>query len=228
LEKIPETNIIIFNSISHDKRWKLYKILIKKADKVENFSTESEYDLIQNLEKKYSKKISKAWISEIIKYKSKNYTKIISELEKLFITYDFIDEKIIRENIIPELDESIFVFIDNILSANIKLILKNLEIILANSNIYQFYNWLLANLRNTVYIWKFKKLKIPEAEIVNKLKLWNKAFLVRKNYKLSYEQLEKLYFDLIEIDWKMKTWKLIWTEEKDFIFELKKVFMKNI
>jgi DNA polymerase III delta subunit len=77
---------------------------------------------------------------EIIKYKSKNYTKIISELEKLFITYDFIDEKIIRENITPELDESIFVFIDNILSANIKLVLKNLEIILSNSNIYQFYN----------------------------------------------------------------------------------------
>jgi hypothetical protein len=59
LEKIPETNIIIFNSISPDKRWKLYKILIKKADKVENFSTESEYDLIQNLEKNILKKFQK-------------------------------------------------------------------------------------------------------------------------------------------------------------------------
>ncbi len=228
LEKIPETNIIIFNSVSPDKRWKLYKLLIKKADKVEEFSTENEYDLSKNLAKKYGKKISRGGINEIIKYKTKNYTKIISELEKLFITFDFVDEGIIREYIIPELDESIFVFIDNILASNIKLVLKNLKIILANSNIYQFYNWLLANLRNTVYIGKFKQLKIPDSEIVNKLKLGNKAFLVKKNHKLNYKKLEKLYLDLIEIDSRMKTGKLIWTEEKDFIFELEKILIKNI
>ena len=228
LEKIPETNIIIFNSTSPDKRSKFYKQIIKKADKTEEFSTSSEYDLISNLEKKYSTKISRAWIVEIIKYKTKNYTKIISELEKLFITYDFVDEKIIKKHIIPELEEIIFVFIDNILDSNLKLVLKNFKIILNNSNIYQFYNWLLANLRNTVYIQKFKKLKIPKSEIVNKLKLWNKAFLIDKNYKLNYKKLEKLYLDLIDLDWKMKTGKLIWTSEKEFIFWMEKIFIENL
>lgn len=228
LDKIPETNIIIFNSSSADKRTKFYKNLLKKADKLENFSTSSEFDLIKNLEKKYSSKISRNGLNEIIKFKWKNYSKIILELEKLFITYDFVDEKIIREHIIPELEESIFTFIDNVLWNNLVLVLKNFRIIIWNTNVYQFYNWLLANLRNTVYIGKFKKLKISQVEIVNKLKLWNKAFLVWKNYALNYEKLEKLYFDLIDLDKKMKSWKLIWSSEKEFVFSMEKVFIENL
>jgi len=228
LDKIPENNIVIFNSINPDKRTKFFKILKEKSDKIEEFYINSPEKIINFLEKKYAKKISKTWILEIIKYKNNNLSKIILELEKLFITNDFIDEKIIKENIVPELDESIFVFIENILAWKLDLVLKNFKIILNFSNIYQFYNWLLANLRNTIFIQKLKKLKIPKSEIVEKLKLWNKAFLVSKNYNLSYEKLEKLYIDLINLEEKMKTWNMVWTNQEDFIFEIEKIFIKNL
>ncbi len=228
LDKIPENNIVIFNSISPDKRSKFYKTLIKKADKIEEFYIKSEEDIFKLIEKKYKNKISRNWIYKIIKYKNKNFSKIILELEKLLIYYDYIDEKIIEKNIIPELEESIFILIDNILQKNIKLVLENFKIIINHSNIYQFYNWILANLRNTIYIQKLKNLNISSSEIINKLKLWNKSFLVNKKYNLNFWNLKKLYFDLIEVEKKMKTWKLLWTTEKEFIFELEKIFLKNL
>jgi hypothetical protein len=58
LEKIPETNIIIFNSINPDKRKKFFKELLNKSDKIEKFFTENEKDLFQLINKKFKNKIS--------------------------------------------------------------------------------------------------------------------------------------------------------------------------
>jgi DNA polymerase III delta subunit len=69
LDKIPDDNIVLFNSINPDKRVKFYKELIKKAE-VKEFNTKDDSDLYAIISKKYSSKISNQAIYTIIKYKS--------------------------------------------------------------------------------------------------------------------------------------------------------------
>ncbi|MDR2411380.1 MAG: hypothetical protein LBD88_02045 [Candidatus Peribacteria bacterium] len=92
----------------------------------------------------------------IVKYKSNNLSKIIQEIEKLLITYNFIDEKEIIENITPELEESIFQIIDEILNLKITKAIEKIETLINETNIYAFYNSLLANLRTNIFIMKLK------------------------------------------------------------------------
>jgi len=61
--------------------------------------------------------------------------------------------------------------IDDILNKNIVSALSKIKIILSDTNVYAFYNNLLANLRTSVYISKLKFLKTPTIEISNALNL---------------------------------------------------------
>ena len=56
----------------------------------------------------------------------------------------------------------------------------------------------------------------------------NRAFLVNKNYKISHKKLENLYISLVNLDKKMKGWKLMGTEEKDFRFEVEKCILESL
>lgn len=245
LEKIPEENIVLFNTVNPDKRSKFYKKL-KSVSEVKEFNLDSEHEIVNIISKKYPNKISNQAINLIIKYKAWNLTKIFSELEKLFILYDFIDTKEIKENIVPELEESIFQFIDDLLNLRIKEALNKLEIILEQTNIYAFYNNLLANLRTQVFIERLKTIpstsnsphsvspkgrevatKLSSKEISEILWLWNRAFLVNKSYKISFDALEKLYIWLVDLDKKMKTWAMIWSEDQVFVSEIEKNILKT-
>jgi DNA polymerase III delta subunit len=55
----------------------------------------------------------------LIAYKSNNLEKVNSEINKLLITKNYIEIDHIIDNIFPELEESIFQFIDDILNKNI-------------------------------------------------------------------------------------------------------------
>ena len=225
LEKIPENNIVSFVSINADKRSKLYKLLNSKCTKKE-FNINNEIELWSFIEKKYWSKISKGAINKIIRYKSWNLNKIINELDKLLITFNYINESEIVNNIVPELEESIFHVIDSILNLNKVLSIRDINIILNNVNIYLFYNNLLANLRVNIFIYKLKKEWIDSMKISKILNLKNRSFLVNKLYKINYSQLEKLYIWLINLDKKMKTGNLLWSDENDFKFELEKLIIK--
>lgn len=227
LEKIPDNNIVAFTSLNPDKRWKLYKTLISKA-KVEDFNLSWNDDLYRVIDKNFPWKISQKAIDELIKFKSWNIEKISRELEKLLITKNFIEKEDIIEFIIPELEESIFQLIDDILSENILGVIRKMEIILTQTNIYGFYNNLLSNIRTQVYIWKLKSFKLDNNKIKEILNLWNRGFLVTKSYNISYKKLEKLYTDLISIDSKMKSWELIWSEDDDIKLEIEKILIDNL
>lgn len=224
LDKIPEWNIVVFVSVNPDKRSKFYKELKKQAETKE-FSTKDDTDLRSIISNKYWNKISAWAINTIIKYKSWNLSKIISEIEKLLITFDFIDSKQIIDNIAPELEESIFQVIDDILNWNTTSAIKKIDTILNDTNIYAFYNNMLANLRTSIYILKLKNLNKSVSEIWNTLNLWNRTFLITKNYKANYQDIEKIYINLVNIDKKMKSWMLNGTTEDDFRFELEKVLL---
>lgn len=224
LDKIPENNIILFNIINPDKRSKFYKELIKISE-VKEFNIIDNTTLYSIISKKYWRKISTNWINAIIKYKSSNLNKIISEIEKLLITFDYIDSKEVLENIVPELEENIFQIIDDILNKQINNSIKKINIILNEINIYALYNNLLANLRTSVYIFKLKKLNKSVSEISKTLNLGNKTFLINKKYKINYNEIQRLYINLVNIDKKMKSWLLNWTTDKEFKFELEKVLL---
>ena len=224
LDRIPDENIILFSSINPDKRTKFYKELKKKAE-LKEFNTKDDSDIHRIISNKYWNKITNQAINTIIKYKSWNLSKIISEIEKLLITLDKIDVNHITENIAPELEESIFQVIDNILNRETILAIKKIDIILNDTKIHPFYNNLIANLRTSIYILKLKNLNKSASEIWTTLNLWSRAFLVNKKYRISYKNAQKLYINLIKIDKKKKSGKLNWTEDKDFRFELERILI---
>lgn len=225
IEKIPENNIILFNSIDIDKRSKFIKQLIKLSEYKE-FNTKWESDIFNIILNSYKWKITQQAINTIIKYKSWNLQKIVSEIDKLLIMFEHIDVKEIIENIIPELEEGIFQIIDDILNKKINEAIKKINIALNQTNIYALYNNLLSNLRTNIYIFKLKDLKKSENEISETLNLWSKSFLINKKYKMWYDSLQKLYINLVNIDKKMKMWLLNGTTDNDFKFELERVLLK--
>ncbi len=222
ISQIPQNNIVIFSSANPDKRSKFFKLIKKQATKIEEFNTKWENDIVQIIQKKYGNFIDFPATNLLIKYKGWSLEKSIWEIQKILITKEHISTSDIKKYIKPELEESIFQVIDDILNLQISQAIKKISSILDDTNIYAFYNNLLANLRTNVYISKLKDIKLPQWEISSTLQLWNRAFLVNKNYKISYKKLEFLYINLVWLDKKMKSWKLLWTQEKDLQYEIEK------
>lgn len=225
--KIPDDNILLISAINPDKRTKFYKAITKIA-KIEEFNIKDNHEIYWIISRTYDKKITREAIETLISYKSWNLTKIVSEIEKLLITFIKIDKKEVVENIVPELEESIFQLIDDLLSKNIVEATKKMNIILNDTNIYAFYNNLLANLRTSIYIYHLKNLWQSTTNISESLNLWNKTFLITKNYRINYNELKRFYIRLLNLDKKMKSWKLMWTEESDFKYEIENVIIKII
>lgn len=226
-KNLPEENILLFYSVNPDKRSKSFKSVNSISD-VKEFSSTDQNDTFHILNQRFSWIIQSDALRLLIRYKSNNIEKVASEIEKLNILYENIDEKIIKENIFPELEENIFQLIDDILNKNFIAARIKLNFILNDTNIYSLYNGVIANLRTNIFILELKKNKNTQTEITDILKLWNKKFLINKNFSLSYSELKNLYIQLIWLDKKMKSWKLIGTEESDFKLEFENILLKNL
>ena len=225
LDKKDENTIIIFNFLSPDKRKKFYKNLVKISE-IKEFDIKDENDIKKIILSRFWNIIDNDAIDLIIKYKAKNIKKIFSEIEKLSIMNNQIKKEDIEKNIVPELEESIFDIVNLLLNKEKIESIKRIDILLNEVNIYQFYNSLLSNLRVTVYIQKLKKYNIPQSEIWKILNLWNRRFLIEKNYKIKYDELSKFFINLVKIDKKMKTWKLISSDEDSIRYEIEKNILK--
>jgi len=224
--KISQETILLISGANPDKRSRFYKEITQHADSVKIFDEQKSHDLIQKIQQKHGNYISRWAIQILSRYKSENYQKISSEIEKLHILYPSIEEQHIYNHIVPELEESIFTLVDAILNKNTKLALTTLNIMSQDTNIYLLYNSLIANLRTTYYIGILKSKKIPLQMIRNELKLWNRWFLVDKNYAMNSSDIFSLYRELITIDRNMKTGKLIGSSDKDFVFEIERALCK--
>ncbi len=224
LEKIPEDNIVVFSSVSPDKRSKLYKKLKEISTKVEEFSISWNSSLFPIISNEYKNKLDSNALNLLINYKSWNLDKIIAEIDKLLILSDRIDENMVKQNIFPELEESIFHLIDDIMNKNFVEIFNKIDIILSQVSVYAFYNNLISNLRVLVYIDILKNKNISSiSEVLN---LWNRAFLVNKNYAIGSRSLNDLYVWLIDLDKKMKSWSMIWSEDEVLKYEIEKCLLK--
>ncbi|MCH2189004.1 DNA polymerase III subunit delta [Candidatus Gracilibacteria bacterium] len=214
IDHIPENNIVLIVYPEPDKRAKFFKDISKVAQKKE-FNISETGELQHIIEKKYNDKISYGAIQAIMRYKGNHLEKIVSEIDKLLITYERIEEEYIYSHILPELEENIFQCIDLILSKQTPQAIEKIHTILEQTSIYAFYNNLLANLRPIIYIQSLKKTGVSQKQIADTLKLGNRAFLINKSYKLPVGNMKKLYTQLIDIDTQMKTGKLLGSEEKD-------------
>jgi DNA polymerase III delta subunit len=226
LELVPKENIVLFVSSKPDKRWKFYKKL-KKIANIHEFWNISWLELKRKLNSKYSKFIDNDALDYLIKIKWENYTKIASEIEKLLIWHLNISKNIIKENVTPEIEESIFSLVDEILMNNKKMAISRLRNLLNQTNIYWIYNFLLSNIRTFVYIDLMKRRRVISNKISFELNLWKRGFLVNKNYFLKWEKLSRLFSNLAEIDYKMKNSKLLDSDEKAMQYELEKVILSN-
>jgi hypothetical protein len=110
------------------------------------------------------------------------------------------------------------------MNLNIYNALKKIEIILAQTSIYAFYNNLIANLRVLVFIQKLKNYK--NNNISEILDLKNRSFLVNKNYKIDYKKLENFYISLVNLDKKMKSGKMFDNGEDILKYEIEKEILK--
>lgn len=223
LPRLSDDTIVVFSSVNPDKRSKLFKYL-KQNWELQEFNSSDASDISWVIMRKFPGKIDSSALQLLCQYKANNISKVVSEIEKLLITRANITRQDIVDNIMPELEENIFQLIDDILNLNISAAISKMNIILDQANIYGFYNNLLANLRTQIFISKAKQVWIHD--IWTALKLWNRAFLANRSYKISHDQSQKLYSELIWLDKKMKTWKMIWSDPKDFQLEIEQVFLK--
>jgi len=236
LPHIPEEVLVVFYSVSADKRKKWWKQLIKNAE-TKQFDINSNDEVVSILSQIYKWKIEMQALNRIVFLKWANIQKCISEIEKLLIwsashisQTDRWDYTIISEDvdnyITAEYEESIFVFIDTLTQRNWKKIFSELENLLQHSNIYAVYQSIIANMRIFLYIELLKSQRKSPKEISDMLKLWNRSFLIQKNHSSSIKSLSKLYTWLLNFDKNMKFWKFVSSEEKDLKRELENIFLK--
>ena len=246
LDYIPEETLVVFASLSPDKRKSSYKTLSKLAE-VKEFSTAWEDQVVSILQQKFSSIIEYPALQRLVYFKWWDLQKSISELEKLMILFsqdtshtkplsnsllkgERTSCKITREDvenyIIPEFEESIFVFIDTLLSKNPEKIFSEFENLLNFSNFYAVYQSIIGNLRVFLYIEHLKSQKKSPHEIGDILKLWNRQFLIKKSYKANFSDINSLYTSLLNFDKDMKFGKLISSDEKDLQKEIERVFLR--
>lgn len=227
LPKIPEDTLVVFLSENPDKRTLAYKELSKIAE-VKSFSLEGEDAVYQYLTQRYGSIIESLALRKLIFIKGGHVQKCISDIEKLSLTLNYITLQVIETHIMPEFEESIFVFIDTILSKNPQKIVQEFRNLLEFSNLYTLYQSLLANLRVFLYIEYLKSQKKSQSQIGDILKLGNRQFLIGKRHASNFIDIQKLYTNLLDFDKNMKTWKLVSSEEQDLSKEIEIIFSKFI
>lgn len=225
LEKIPEEILVVFLSIDPDKRTSAYKTISKLAE-VKVFTLETPEQAVSQLARTYRGKIDSQALQLLVYYKWWNILKSTSEIDKLLLTHQKIDAKLVEYIIIPEFEESIFVFIDTLLQKNNKKIFLELENLLTFSNFYEVYQSIIANIRVFLYIELLKSKGISPQRIWSQLKLWNRQFLIQKNHNSKISEIETLYISLLNLDKNMKFGKLMSSDERDLHRELENVFLK--
>ena len=227
LQKKDENNIVVFYNTSIDKRSKIYK-KIQEIGEIKDFSIKDENDIKNMINNLYNSQISSQALSKLIELKKQNFSLIKQEIDKLLISRDFIDLKDLSF-VSLELDDNIFEIINLLLNKKItQSINKIRELNEVLDNFYLLFNSLSSNLRVYFYIFKLKELGYSQKEIVDILNLWKRAFIISRTWIIEDKTFFELYEKIINIDSQMKTWKLIWSDKEDLMFELEKRILYTV
>jgi DNA polymerase III delta subunit len=226
LEQVPQDTILLFCSYNPDKRGSLYKYLHSWKAEVKEFNIWTDREqIITNIHKKYPH-IPKHDIWYILERKWNNGERTLQEIEKLLLYKNNFSLSDIKANISLEIEESIFQLVDSLMNISCSQFLNIFHSLKNQMNFYLFYNSLLGNLRNLVYIDFLKSSWIPQTKIGDILNLGSRKFLVQKSFRIKSQPLQKLYKDLVRFDSQMKKGDLIWTSDEDFFSEIELICIK--
>lgn len=223
LDKIPDSNFILFVEQNPDKRKQLYKKLLEIAT-IKEFANLDDFSLREYI-KESLPWIEKVAIDKLIKYKNSNIEKIEQEIEKLslFRNNETITSDDITNFVNEEIESSIFNFLDRLIELNYNKALQSFENILINSKIEPTFAAIMTNLRKYLFTIYFYTNWFSEWEIINKLKLH--PFVYKKNisYKNNYNTIKHIYKAFASIDARAKSWKLIWDSDDNIKLAIEKV-----
>lgn len=224
IDKIPSDYILVFNEEKVDKKEKLYKKIIEIWE-IKDFSINNKESLQKYLLKEFNWKVNLNVINKLIELKWLNFLLISKEIEKILILKDKVEISDLK-NISKDIEENIFELINFIMNDSIYLrIEKTRTMYNFLDNPYYFYSVLCSQLRLHFYIFLLKSKNIKSNDIKTILNLKNRWFLVDKNYKISFEKFKIIYNKLLNIDSKIKSWKIISNNPNDIIFEIEKCFL---
>ena len=233
LDGVDDWIFLVFVSLNPDKRWKLFKKLLKKSKwenvevNIKMFDIQNENDWMTIIKRKFPDQDARV-LQTVFERKNKNLIKTISEIEKLKIANPHITSNLVAENIIPEFEESIFECIDNVVQSDALKLIHNMRMIHAHYDVMPFYYWLISNLRLVVYIWLLKDRWYSKLDIVNQLKIWNRWFLLDKYKNADHEKINILYLQLLGIDRKLKTGKLAHNSDSPLREELECILLEFV
>lgn len=222
LEKIPDTNYVIFVQENPDKRKALYKKIIEIGT-LKEFKNLEEFELKKYIREKLLQIDSDA-IDKLIEYKNSDISKIDSEIDKLhlFKNKERIDIEDIKRFVNPEIEISIFQFLDRLFELNYDKALDNLVEILDNSKIEPTFAAIMTNIRKYLFTIYLHKSGIIDSVIIENLKLHPYVFQKIINNSKNYWTILYLYNSLILVDIKSKVWTLIWDNEESVKLAIEK------
>lgn len=233
LENIPDNNFILFIQEKPDKRKILYKKLLEIAT-IKNFPYIDEY-WIKSYIKEILPWIQNGAVEKLMVYKNNNIEKIEQEIEKLSLYKgdSIIDIEDIEKYVLPEIEASIFIFLDRLLELNYDKAIINLEQILLNTKIEPTFAAIMTNLRRYLYTIYFQNNWLNDSDIIDLLKLHPFVFKKNISNKNNYTTILYIYNRFSELDKKAKNGQLIWDMDDNLriamekvIFDLKK--QKNL
>lgn len=228
LEDVPQCNIIIFFENSPaDKRTVLYKKL-NEIGKVEYFPSLNPNEAFAWLNKKTTDekaKISPPVLKQFIAHCGTDLWHLSKEFEKLKLYADGseITPEMIESVTIPSLSASIFSLTDSIGNLDHKKSLKILKLLAdSGEEVPYIFHMIVRQFRLIIQIKDLLNKKEPPFSIAKKLK--QNPYVVKvvaaqcRNF--TFEQLKKLYSNLLRIDLAFKTGGIKMTQGDTRAFEL--------
>jgi DNA polymerase III delta subunit len=225
LEMIPDKNIVIFVQENPDKRKWLYKKL-KEVAVVKEFNNLDEHEL-----KNYIRTVL-VWIDSqaadrLIQYKWLDMRKIENEIEKLalFRSNDRITVEDIEKYVIPEIEVSIFKFMDRIYELNYTKAIQGFREVLENSKIEPTVAGIMTNLRKFIYVNQLKNSWVQDKDIIDRLKIHPFVFQKITQFKKNLPEIIDIYNRLSAIDIKAKIWELPGDIDESLRLAIEKVIL---
>ena len=229
LDNIPDANFVIFISQEPDVKKPLYKRLLELAT-VKEFKNLNEHWIKEYIRNELLW-IDNAAISKLIQYKWLDLSKIESEIWKLSLyrANDRITEDDIEKNVLPEIDVSVFQFLDRLYELNFNKALVNLKRILENDKIEPTFAAIMSNMRKLIYILYLRRNGIADKIIIDQLKVHSFVFQKTLSSAKNESVIYRFYEKMCELDLKSKTWELVLDGEDGLIMAIEKVIfdLKN-
>ncbi|EKE27660.1 MAG: DNA polymerase III, delta subunit [uncultured bacterium (gcode 4)] len=230
LDNIPDANFVLFVSPVPDVRKSLFKKISLIAN-VKDFPNLSER-AIRDYVRTELLWIDNDAISRLIEYKGTDLEKIEKEIDKLslFRVHDRITVSDIEKYVTPDIEVSVFQFIDRIYELNFSKASSNLSSLLENEKIEPTFAAIMTTIRKYLFVLYLKKNNVSDKEIIESLKVAPFVFQKIMNHSKNENTIRKFYEKMCEIDLKSKTGELMLDNEDGLIMAIEKVIfdLKNM